>query len=86
MPLARWDVDGLDELSGGAVPVQFGVFLPGIALFDAASFGISDTEAALMDPQQRLLLETAAEALAARPADAADETLRAGWGVYVVSE
>ena len=84
MPLCRWDVEGLEELSGGSVPVQFGVFLPNVALFDAASIGLSDTEAALMDPQQRLLLETAAETLLARPLDAADEALRSNWGVFVV--
>lgn len=38
-----------------------------------------------MDPQQRLLLETASTALLARPEEAADEGLRAGWGVFVVS-
>ena len=38
-----------------------------------------------MDPQQRLLLETASTALLARPDEAADEGLRAGWGVFVVS-
>ena len=87
VPFARWDVDGaaLEELSGNAVPVQFGVFLPDVALFEAACFGVSGTEAALMDPQQRLLLETAAEVLAAHPIDAASEALRAAWGIFVVS-
>jgi hypothetical protein len=54
-------------------------------LFDAAALGVSEVEASLMDPQQRLLLETASEALLARPAEAADEELRANWGVFVVS-
>lgn len=54
-------------------------------MFDPAALGISETEAGLMDPQQRLLLETASTALLARPEDAADEGLRAGWGVFVVS-
>ncbi len=65
--------------------LQFGVFLEGVFMFDPAGLGISDTEAALMDPQQRLLLETASEALLAHPAEAADEQLRANWGVFVVS-
>lgn len=54
-------------------------------MFDAAALGVSEVEASLMDPQQRLLLETASEALLARPAEAADEELRANWGVFVVS-
>jgi acyl carrier protein len=84
IPLDRWDVEAQAELCGG-LPVQFGVFLDGAALFDSAALGVSDTEAALMDPQQRLLLETATEAVLSRPQEAADEALRAGWGVFVVS-
>jgi acyl transferase domain-containing protein/glutamate-1-semialdehyde aminotransferase len=37
--------------------------LPGIDMFDAGLFGISDAEAAHIDPQQRLVLETAWQAL-----------------------
>jgi len=85
VPLSRWDVEALEELSGGDVPVQFGVFLPGVALFDSVALGISGTEASLMDPQQRLLLETAAEVLMSHASEAGDESLRAKWGVFVVS-
>ncbi|KAL4451846.1 hypothetical protein ABPG75_007508, partial [Micractinium tetrahymenae] len=82
IPVERWDVEAQAELLGG-IAVQFGVMLEGVALFDPAALGISDAEAGLMDPQQRLLLETASEAMLARPADAADEALRANWGVFV---
>ena len=83
IPVDRWDVEAHAELAGG-LPVQFGVFLDGVELFDAAAMAISETEAALMDPQQRLLLECAGEALLAHPAEAADATLRCNWGVFVV--
>lgn len=77
---------GQPALASVALPpcLQFGVMLEGVALFDPAALGISEAEAGLMDPQQRLLLETASEALLARPAEAADEALRAHWGVFVV--
>jgi acyl carrier protein len=83
VPLERWDVETQADLCGG-LPVQFGVFLEGVAAFDPIAVGVSETEAALMDPQQRLLLESVAEAMLARPAEAADEAVRAGWGVFVV--
>jgi len=50
----------------GGLPVQFGIFLESVDLFDAAAFGVSSPEAALMDPQQRLLMTLTAEALGSR--------------------
>ena len=84
IPVRRWDVEAQAELCGG-IPVQFGVFLEDVGLFDAPAMGVSETEAALMDPQQRMLLESVAEAMLAHPAEAADAQLRANWGVFVVS-
>ena len=83
VPLDRWDVEAQAELCAG-IPVQYGVFLPNVASFDAAAFSLSDTEAALMDPQQRMLLETVAEAGLPYSHLLVDEELRADWGVFVV--
>lgn len=47
----------------GGLPVQFGIWLDAVDLFDAAAFGVSAPEAAMMDPQQRLLMQLTAEAL-----------------------
>lgn len=55
VPLERWDVES-DPLAA-----RFGAYLADIAAFDAAAFGIPDSEAPLMDPQQRLLMETLGE-------------------------
>jgi hypothetical protein len=81
VPLTRWDVEAQASLSGGALPVQFGVFLRGIADFDAGSFSLSPGETDLMDPQQRLVLETCAEALLARQIN--DDNI-SQCGVFVV--
>lgn len=37
---------------------QFGSFLTGADLFDAAALGVSPAEALLMDPQQRLVMQS----------------------------
>lgn len=84
IPVSRWDVEAQAELCGG-IPVQFGVFLEDVGLFDTAAMGVSETEAALMDPQQRMLLESVAEVMLAHPVEAADAQLRSNWGVFVVS-
>ena len=65
-PLERWDASRLPPPSGAG----FGRFLPCVAAFDAAAFGVSSAaEAVRMDPQQRLLLEVGAEVV-----------LGGGWG------
>ncbi|GBG00647.1 type I polyketide synthase, partial [Raphidocelis subcapitata] len=84
VPSARWSPEDHAQLADSAAPVRFGSWLPGVAAFDAAAFGIRAPEAALMDPQQRLLLEAFWEAAASGgrglPAAAGDG---ARWGVYV---
>lgn len=65
VPLDRWAPDAYAWMLGSDVPPpRFGAFLgPAAALrFDAAAFGLSDSEAALIDPQQWLLLEAYHEA------------------------
>jgi acyl carrier protein len=85
VPLARWSPEEHGQLNAGAAPVRFGAWLPDVAAFDAAAFGIGAPEAALMDPQQRLLLEAfweaAASSRAGPPVSLASDGTR--WGVYV---
>ena len=54
--LRRWSLEAQAGRLDGALPVQFGVFLPGVDRFDSSAFAVSAPEAALLDPQQRLLL------------------------------
>ncbi|MEV0781024.1 SDR family NAD(P)-dependent oxidoreductase, partial [Streptomyces sp. NPDC050428] len=60
-PATRWDT--ADGPSPDAAGTEFGGYLEGVDLFDAAFFGISPREAAAIDPQQRLMLELSWEAL-----------------------
>ncbi|WP_348771696.1 sulfolipid-1 biosynthesis phthioceranic/hydroxyphthioceranic acid synthase [Streptomyces sp. S816] len=66
IPADRWDAEEHYSpevgASGGSVS-RWGAFLEDIQGFDAAFFGIGDSEARAMDPQHRLLLETAWEAV-----------------------
>lgn len=61
VPRERWDHDQYFSAEPGVpgkVNTKWGGFLPDVAGFDAAFFGISQREAKLMDPQERLFLET----------------------------
>lgn len=80
VPLERWDVDAPATDNVAELNLQFGSFLPDVASFDPASFGISPGEAVLMDPQQRLVINVFSVALAAHLAthEVSKET-----GVYV---
>jgi len=84
VPLMRWDVDGDADIGLHNVAVQFGVFIDGIACFDAEAFGLSRSESSSVDPQQRLLLEATGELAHSRRSELAREALLSSWGVYVV--
>lgn len=60
VPLDRWDVELQPESVASG---RFGGFIEGYAVFDAAAFGISPSEAAFMDPAQRVLLEVCLHSL-----------------------
>lgn len=66
VPAERWDLDTLYSTEDGALGKMnspFGGFIQDIEQFDAAFFGVSESEAAGMDPQQRLLMELSWEVL-----------------------
>jgi len=84
VPLNRWDVEIQSELCGG-LPVHFGVFLQNVDKFDSQLVGISEAESSLVDPQQRLLLETVADIAISKDVDLRDDSIRAKWGTFVVS-
>jgi polyketide synthase 12 len=77
VPADRWnaaDYYDPDPTAPGKAYTQRGGFLPDIAGWDAAFFGISPQEALRIDPQHRMLYELAWEAL--EDAGIAAETLR----------
>ena len=62
VPPDRWDLEAYFQAGGpapGRMYTRRAGLLDDVAGFDAAFFGLSDTEARYLDPQQRLLLETA---------------------------
>ena len=64
-------------------PLQFGVFLPHVELFDAELFSTMRTEAVTMDPQQRLLLHAAHAALSCAGAGGPAAAFGRAVGAYV---
>ncbi|MCA9491888.1 MAG: acyltransferase domain-containing protein, partial [Myxococcales bacterium] len=75
VPADRWD-----PVTWGTPPA--GGFLPELARFDAAAFGMTDREADELDPAQRLLLEVAWEGLE-HAGLAPDRQAGSRTGVYV---
>lgn len=65
IPADRWNVERYyaAESAAGKMTTRRGGFLRDLCGFDAAFFGISESEARSMDPQHRLLLETSWSAL-----------------------
>jgi acyl transferase domain-containing protein/acyl carrier protein len=85
VPADRWDADAYFDPTPGAPGKSYtkrGGFLPDLAGFDAAFFGISPAEALRMDPQQRMVLEVAWSALE-HAGIAADRIRGSRTGVFV---
>lgn len=56
-PFGRWNVDATSTNVSHKLGSRFGQFLDDVENFDAATFGVSPSEALVLDPQQRLMLE-----------------------------